>query len=856
MSSLMPKALSSMKMPGMKVPSCFRSTNGRNTTSDAFASGLGKKAGLLCFRSGRQEGHDPTPLEDFGPDQQGDHSCSKSDLHSMGDDEQEKINRDCGIVMLNSGDCEKTFSLMNENAFVEELANMVGPRDDLLGHFEQVIVSSASSCGTSPSQAIWTSSLDRKDTSSQGSKKPDSAISLPKSESPEKCIYEREVRLLQMMQRLSRRDRHELGRFVHTNFSPFIRTGKLPASSTTAQDGGSSPGDTAEAEREGHTKFKEMLRKAVLFDPPPRPDSEGDDHDEDTTRALSCNTFMTQSDEILLSKVSRNGSKSQKDEHNATDELDGGGLITMCVDTWRQCLLMLRAEHNQREALQGAITKIQSLHQIQDKSCACPDETEWNQLERAVVDLPQERRETLLFRNRPPKKKGGRHKVDLFVPQFENIDENARFPHRPENDTDLASTGLDRRKPAYAFGGTIFRVLQPELAGRMVHVFGGYRSSELVPQMRERGFDVRRGITTRVFEDGLLPALARKEQERKAIIQAREDREKNGKRHGQSAPAGKQGAASSPARATSAAASSASADLRGRRRSPGDPNAFSTGTKSLMLPVLELEGRCGRAVVIIDVVEHARTLPAQVEWFVRVCDHIGNLPGSLYVMICENQQTIEVADLLGELCGWERNVIDGAKRKCSMLCMRPPEATEDTEENLRSSIQEMIKMLGQDKELDAESSAEQTKKMPEGMTAEHDEDDERLAAQRVEDRERNAGASGDDTESVPIPGVVDFLCDDFRGLSVQHHNDREDDEMSESSCSLWDGEAPGDLDESEDDGSEVEPTAQPFASFVNVEARREARDRRTTSSSGANTSEDRGPSLASTFDPYLVLRNS
>ncbi len=294
-----------------------------------------------------------------------------------------------------------------------------------------------------------------------------------------------------------------------------------------------------------------------------------------------------------------------------------------------------------------------------------------------------------------------------------------------------------------------------------------------------------------------------------------------------------------------------------------------------MLPVLELEGRCGRAVVIVDVVEHARTLPAQVEWFVRVCDHVGNLPGSLYVMICENQQTIEVADLLGELCGWERNVIDGSKGKFSMLCMRPPDATEDTEANLRSNIQTMITMCGScsKDDLGAESSAEQKKKELEAMTFRHDEDDE-----GVENRERSAsradatpcrhdatgntrrdeeGEGGSEDESAPIPGLVDFLCDDFRGLRVQR-NDREDEEMSDSGCSLWDGEAPVDLD-SEDDGSEAEPTAQPqpFARRLNMEVQREEVHRRALSSSGARNTEGRGPSLAPTdVDPYLVLRNS
>ncbi|CAD7941333.1 unnamed protein product [Amoebophrya sp. A120] len=566
-------------------------------------------------------------------------------------------------------------------------------------------------------------------------------------------------------------------------------------------------------------------------------------------------------------------------------------MVTMHVGTWKQCLLMLHWEHKQRKALQGAIAALLSLHQTQDKSCAGPETAEWNQLESAVVDLQQERRKTVLFRNRLPRKGRGRHQVHLFVPEFESIEENTRFPRRPENDTDLVRSGIDSKKPPYAFGGTIFRVLQPELAGRMVHVFGGYRSSELVPQMREAGFDARRGITTRVFEDGLLPALALKEQERKAIIQAREDRENNRKRHGQSAPAGKQGAGSSPASAT---ASSASADpgpgttstssrapqsraaLSRDPRKPrctGNPNAFSTGARSLMPPVLELEGRCGREVVIVDVVEHARTLPAQVEWFVRVCDHIGNLPGSLYVMICENQQTIEVADLLGELCGWERNVVDGAKRKCSMLCMRPPEATEDTEANLRISIQEMMKMCSQE-ELGAESSAEQKEKELEVMTFRHeDKDDEGLAVRRVEDRERSAGRAdatpcwhdatgntrrvdeqGSEDESAPIPGVVDFLCDDLRGLSVQDRDLRTDEEMSDSGRSLWDGEAPLDLD-SEDDGSEVEPIAQPFARLLNTHARREEMHRRALSSSEANT-EDRGPSLAPNFDPHLVLRNS
>ncbi|CAD7941335.1 unnamed protein product [Amoebophrya sp. A120] len=257
MSSLMPKALSNMKLPG-KVPFCFRSTNGgnTNTTSDASASGLGRKAGPLCFRSGRQEGHDSTPLEDFVPNQQGDQSSSESD-HSMGDDEEE--NRDCGIVMPNSksgvignftsgGNC----SLANESALVEELAaSIVGP-EELLGYLGHVMVHANSA----PSQAIWTSSLDRKHTSPQGSKKPVSTKPPPEVE----CLYEREVRILQMMQRLSRRDRRDLVRFAHANLAPFTCRGKAPVT-TSAQDG-SAPGHATEAEQEGRSKFQKMLQKA------------------------------------------------------------------------------------------------------------------------------------------------------------------------------------------------------------------------------------------------------------------------------------------------------------------------------------------------------------------------------------------------------------------------------------------------------------------------------------------------------------------------------------------------------------------------------------------------------------------
>ncbi|CAD7924082.1 unnamed protein product [Amoebophrya sp. A120] len=348
-----------------------------------------------------------------------------------------------------------------------------------------------------------------------------------------------------------------------------------------------------------------------------------------------------------------------------TDVPEAGPADTLSLrrETWANCVHVLFAENVYRKALQLLLTSFDH-DSLRKNALSAVDK---RQILMAKVQLLERQ-----CRNKGADKKKGKcgnkrktNKKGCTVTLARNFENNTDDGDVDSTETDGAEEKKKKeKKPPYAFSGTIRRTLETQIKDSQIHVYGGNRSSVLASQMRDRGLDARQAKTRRVYADQLLRDIW-------PGLNANHDPEVPG----ETSPDA-DGSTGARARCCPGGAASSSDRFKPATLSSEQEEQKKAllKEKSMVLPVMHPDGRCGRPIAIIDVVEKRRTVVCQVEWFVRICDHIGKSKSSMYVMLCEHRHTTDLANLIGEILSWEREIFDGARGDYRLLCMRPPPA--------------------------------------------------------------------------------------------------------------------------------------------------------------------------------------
>jgi len=83
---------------------------------------------------------------------------------------------------------------------------------------------------------------------------------------------------------------------------------------------------------------------------------------------------------------------------------------------------------------------------------------------------------------------------------------------------------------------------------------------------------------------------------------------------------------------------------------------------------ISLDGRCGRSVAVLHVVT---ALPATtcIEWFSGVSDVLP-VAGLYVIMSKKSVACVEILDIFGELCGWDRTFASDPEGLLSVIVMR------------------------------------------------------------------------------------------------------------------------------------------------------------------------------------------
>eukprot|EP00926_Amoebophrya_sp_RCC4398_P017639 GSA120T00015463001.1 len=417
-----------------------------------------------------------------------------------------------------------------------------------------------------------------------------------------------------------------------------------------------------------------------------------------------------------------------------TDVPEAGPADTPCLrrETWANCVHVLFAENVYRKALQLLLTSLDH-DSLRKNALSAVDK---RQILMAKVQLLERQ-----CRNKGAEKKKGKcgnkkktNKKGTTVTLARNFENNNDDEGVDSTETEGAEEKKKKeKKPPYAFSGTIRRTLETQIKDSQIHVYGGNRSSFLASQMRDRGLDARQAKTRRVYADQLLrdiwPGLnANHEPE----VPGETSPDADGST-GERASCCPDGAASSSDRFKPATLSSEQEEQK----------KALLKEKFMVLPVMHPDGRCGRPIAVIDVVEKRRAVACQVEWFARIYNHIGKSRSSMYVMLCEHRHTTDLANQIGDILSWEREIFDGARGDYRLLCMRPPPAPLG-DVMLRERLTDIISIcfcLDRDPQDQAKAIQEHCEEVDEDD--DDDDDDPSPPATRDENDKESGGTAGE-----------------------------------------------------------------------------------------------------------------
>merc|ERR1719433_2648657 len=87
---------------------------------------------------------------------------------------------------------------------------------------------------------------------------------------------------------------------------------------------------------------------------------------------------------------------------------------------------------------------------------------------------------------------------------------------------------------------------------------------------------------------------------------------------------------------------------------------------TVRLPCVDVVNRRGRPVALVHVVNTCTNVVNAGEWFFSARDALG--PGGIYALISSAEVLLQLIDVLGECCSWERERVEGCDH--AILVMR------------------------------------------------------------------------------------------------------------------------------------------------------------------------------------------